>query len=135
MLRESKLLEFFQNNREVFFSKYIYGDPAYGIVEYLLSGYKGNDVGVLKRDFNKWMSRVRQSVEWNFKIFKTLWSFITFKILSKIRLSPVAKIVCIAMLLTNCHCCHFRGNQISQYFDLEPPTLKDYLNMLEIVEV
>ncbi|KAF0730070.1 hypothetical protein AaE_009328 [Aphanomyces astaci] len=135
MLRSSKLLEFFGLHLDVFASKYVYGDPAYGVVEFLLSGYKGNNISERKREFNKWMSRVRQSVEWNFKILKTLWSFITFKMLSKIQLSPVAKIVSIAMLLTNCHCCHFRGNQISDFFDLEPPSLKEYLDTLEIVEI
>ncbi|ETV90135.1 hypothetical protein H310_15032, partial [Aphanomyces invadans] len=70
MLRQSKLLQFFDKHRDMFSSTCIYGDPVYGIFEYLLSGYKGNNVGELKREFNKRMSRVRQSVEWNFKILK-----------------------------------------------------------------
>ncbi|ETW05094.1 hypothetical protein H310_04122 [Aphanomyces invadans] len=135
MLRHSQLLQFLSRHATIFDGRYIYGDPAYGIAEYLLSGYKGNDLCDAKREFNKWMSNVRQSVEWNFKVMKTLWSFITFKMLSKIRLSPVAKIVSVAMLLTNCHCCHFGGNQISHYFDLAPPTLKQYLDTLEVVEI
>ncbi|KAF0709186.1 hypothetical protein AaE_012948 [Aphanomyces astaci] len=102
---------------------------------HILSGFKGNDISSRKRDFNKWMSRVRQSVEWNFMIMKSLWAFITFKNLSKIRLSPVAKIVCVAMLLTNCHCCYYGGNQISDYFGLEPPSLEEYLDTVEVVVV
>ncbi|ETV89842.1 hypothetical protein H310_15318, partial [Aphanomyces invadans] len=61
MLRHSQLLPFLHRHRELFLSKFIYGDPAYGIVDYLLSGYKGNNIGPLKQEFNKWMSRVRQS--------------------------------------------------------------------------
>ncbi|KAF0703626.1 hypothetical protein AaE_015294 [Aphanomyces astaci] len=135
MLRESRLLGYLANHPEVFSRKVIYGDPAYGVSEHMLSGFKGNGLSTMQRDFNKWMSRVRQSVEWNFKVMKTLWSFITFKTLSKIRLSPVARVVSVAMLLTNCQCCYFGGNQISKFFDLEPPTLESYLDTLEVVVV
>jgi hypothetical protein len=75
------------------------------------------------------MSKVRESVEWNFGRMKTLWAFITFKNLQKIMLSPVAKIVGVAMLLTNCHCCYNKGNQISSYFNMQPPTLEEYLHI------
>ncbi|KAH9110824.1 hypothetical protein AeMF1_014509 [Aphanomyces euteiches] len=135
MLRHSGLLDYFLQYERDFESKYIYGDPAYGVSRFLLSGFKGNGLTERQKEFNKWMSRVRQSVEWNFKIMKTLWSFITFKNLAKVRLSPVAKIVCVAMLLTNCHCCYHGGNQISKYFGLEPPNLEDYLDVVEIFNV
>ncbi|KAF0716049.1 hypothetical protein AaE_011202 [Aphanomyces astaci] len=135
MLRLSGLLEYLSQRPSVFSDCFIYGDPAYGISRHILSGYKGVDVSGKKREFNKWMSRVRQAVEWNFMIMKSLWAFITYKNLSKIRLSPVAKIVCVAMFLTNCHCCHFRGNQISDYFGLEPPHLEQYLDIYGVFDL
>ncbi|ETV65063.1 hypothetical protein H257_18150 [Aphanomyces astaci] len=135
MLRYSGLLDYLEAHSGLFWRKCIYGDPAYGVFKFLLSGYKGNGLSNAQRDFNKWMSRVRQSVEWNFKVMKTLWAFITFKGLSKIRLSPVAKVVCVAMLLTNCHCCYFGGNQISKFFKLDPPSLESYLDTLDIIDV
>ena len=101
MLRRSKLFEYLAQHPELFLLKFIYGDPAYGITKFILSGYKGVNITQAMKEFNKLMSRVRQSVEWNFKIMKSLWAFITFKNLSKIRRSPVGKIVSIAMLLTN----------------------------------
>ncbi|ETV82890.1 hypothetical protein H257_04665 [Aphanomyces astaci] len=131
MLRESGLIKYLGGCRNVFWGKAMYGDPAYGIVPYLISGFKGIDLSNEKMQFNKWMSLVRQSVEWNFKLVKTLWAYISFKMLSKIRLSPVAKVVAIAMVLTNCHCCYFRGNQISEFFNLAPPTLRQYLDTLQ----
>ncbi|ETV91407.1 hypothetical protein H310_14074 [Aphanomyces invadans] len=96
---------------------------------------KGNSLTAERQEFNKWMSRVRQSVEWNFKMLKSLWAIITFKTLSKIRLSPVVIVVAVAMLLTNCHCCHFEGNQISQFFGLKPPTVREYLDTLEKIDI
>lgn len=128
LLRLSGLLAFIGRHPNIFNSRYIYGDPAYGTSKYILSGFKDATLSAEQQEFNKLMSRVRQSVEWNFKVMKSLWAFITYKNLSKIRLSPVAKIVCVAMLLTNCHCCHEGGNQISKYFEIDPPTLEEYLD-------
>ncbi|KAF0691137.1 Aste57867_17581 [Aphanomyces stellatus] len=135
LLRHSRLFEYLARHPDVFYLKFIYGDPAYGISQFLQTGFKGANLSELQREFNKWMSRVRQAVEWNFKIMKTLWSFITFKNLSKIRLSPVAKIVHVAMLLTNCHCCYFGGNQISSFFGLDSSSLEEYLDTLDVVEI
>ncbi|ETW05261.1 hypothetical protein H310_04225 [Aphanomyces invadans] len=135
MLAMSGLLRSFSQNPDIFASKFIYGDPAYGVTKFVLSGYRGNNLSPEQQNFNKCMSSVRQAVEWNFKIMKTLWPHVSYKNMSKIMQSPVAKIVCVAMLLTNCHCCHFRGNQISMYFDLLPPTLEEYLDTVEIVDL
>ncbi|KAF0704449.1 hypothetical protein AaE_014933 [Aphanomyces astaci] len=135
MLRLSGLITYLGQHRGVFDGKLMYGDPAYGIVPYLISGFKGNNLSAQKLAFNKWMSRVRQSVEWNFKLLKTMRSYITFKMLAKIRLSPVANVVAIAMLLTNCHCCYHGGNQISDYFNLKSPSLREYLDTLQIIDI
>ncbi|ETV69901.1 hypothetical protein H257_14500 [Aphanomyces astaci] len=63
MLRESGLIKYLGGRRNVFWGKAMYGDPAYGIVPYLISGFKGINFSNKKMQFNKWMSRVRQSVE------------------------------------------------------------------------
>ncbi|KAF4028889.1 DDE superfamily endonuclease [Phytophthora infestans] len=110
-----------------FEGKFLYGDPAYGARKYIVSGYKGNSVSADESDVNSEMSRLRESVEWNFKCMKTLWSYVDYNKQQKVRLSPVGKFVKAAMLLTNCHNCYYGGNQISQYFDLPPPSLQDYL--------
>ncbi|ETV87425.1 hypothetical protein H257_01007 [Aphanomyces astaci] len=77
ILRMNGLLEYLSQRPSVFSDCFIYGDPAYGISRHLLSGFKGVDLSGKKREFNKWMSRVRQAVEWNFMIMKSLWAFIT----------------------------------------------------------
>jgi nuclease HARBI1 len=73
------------------------------------------------------MSSVRESVEWTFALLKSLWKFIDYKKQQRILHSPVAQVVAIAMLLTNCHTCYNGDNQISEYFGLSPPTLEAYL--------
>ncbi|KAF4029261.1 DDE superfamily endonuclease [Phytophthora infestans] len=127
MLRESGLLEYFDEHQDTFEGKLLYGNPAYGTRKYIVSGYKGNSVSADESDFNSEMSRLRESVEWNFKCMKTLWSYVEYNKQQKVRLSPVGKFVKVAMLQTNCHNCYYGGNQISQYFDLPPPSLQDYL--------
>ena len=81
-------------NQALFYQKYIYGDPAYAVCMWLLSGYKGAAaVNAAKKEFNTWMSRVRTSVEWFFGIAKRLWKTITWKYGNKVMLSAVAKMV------------------------------------------
>ncbi|KAF0724854.1 hypothetical protein Ae201684_016603 [Aphanomyces euteiches] len=127
MLRESKLLEFFDSHGEIFNGYCIYGDPAYGMSRWIMSGFKGSQLTSEQKMFNSSMSKVRTSVEWNFQILKKLWSFCTFKDQQKIMISSIAKNVAVAMLLTNCHCCIRNGNKISYFFDLPPPSLHEYL--------
>ncbi|KAH9103027.1 hypothetical protein AeMF1_020523 [Aphanomyces euteiches] len=127
LLRVSKLLEYFQTNSDVFDGYYIYGDPAYPVSKWIVSGYKGNNLDDRKKLFNASMSRVRQGVEWNFGRMKTLWGFITYKMHQKIMLSNVGAVVLVAMFLTNCNTCYNGGNQISSYFDMNPPSLREYL--------
>ncbi|KAF0697991.1 Aste57867_11373 [Aphanomyces stellatus] len=129
LLRESKLMEYLDINMAIFEGYLIYGDPAYGILKWICSGYKGNDVNELKKRFNSAMSKVRQAVEWSFGRMKTLWAYVTYKLQQKIMLQSVGKAICLAMLFTNCHCCYYRGNQISSYFNLTPPSLEDYLHL------
>ncbi|ETP27737.1 hypothetical protein F442_22983, partial [Phytophthora nicotianae P10297] len=93
MLRESKLIAHFHSHPEVFEERFLYGDPAYGVQDFIISGYKGNGISDAERQFNREMSRLRESVEWNFKCLKTLWPFVDYKRTQKIRLSPVGKFV------------------------------------------
>ncbi|KAF4033981.1 DDE superfamily endonuclease [Phytophthora infestans] len=68
MLRESGLLEYFDEHQDTFEGKFLYGDPAYGARKYIVSGYKGNSVSADESDFNSEMSRLRKSVEWNISV-------------------------------------------------------------------
>jgi hypothetical protein len=130
LLRESGLKDYLKEHEDLFKENLLYGDPAYGVNDFIFCGFKGN-TSAIEKEFNKKMSGVRQSVEWSFGRMKILWAFIDFKKNHKLLLSPVGKVMNVAMLLTNCHTCYFGGNQISMYFNLNPPTLEEYLSELE----
>ena len=106
----------------------IYGDPAYGVNEYMSAPFGGNNLSDVEKQFNRNLSKVRVSVEWLFGVVKGLWAFIDWNKKHKILLSPVAKLIKISVLLTNCHTCIKGGNQLSYFFDCPPPTLDEYLN-------
>ncbi|KAG2888216.1 hypothetical protein PC118_g20320 [Phytophthora cactorum] len=128
MLRESKLADYMADHHDVFNGCIIYGDPAYGIQTFLVSGCKSARVSANEKKLNKMMSSVRESVEWKFGGLKTQFAFVDYKKSLKIRLSPVGKYVLVSMFLLNCHCCYYGGNQISEYFGVDPPSLDEYLN-------
>jgi hypothetical protein len=114
--------------------KLLYGDPAYGLSDWIMCGFKGNNLSFQQEHFNSTMSSVRTAVEWNFGLAKSLWQQMNYYRSNKINLTPVGKIVKVCILLTNCHTCYFGGNQISDFFDMKPPSLKEYLDVTELLE-
>jgi hypothetical protein len=121
LLRESNLDSIFDDPRSTGY--HIYGDPAYARRGYMLSGYKGSNLTDAQKLFNTRMSKVRESVEWGFKLIITNWAFLDFEKNLKVFLSPVAKMYSVGALLTNFLTCMQRGNQISDYFQVTPPTI------------
>ena len=105
----------------------LYGDPAYPLTSYLIAPYRERNLTAEQNLFNQRMSNVRESVEWAFGKVSTLFAFVDFKKNLKLHLQPVAKYYSVAVFLTNCHTC-FYGSQISSFFNLEPPTIEEYLN-------
>lgn len=130
MLRESKLLSFIREHPILsHLGVIIYGDPAYGINDLLCSPFKGAQLSEEQKTFNATLSRVRVSVEWFFGILKRTFAFMDWNQKHKILLSPVAKFMKVSVLLANCHTCLNGGNQISDFFNCQPPTLEEYLSM------
>ncbi|CAB1099103.1 unnamed protein product [Ectocarpus sp. CCAP 1310/34] len=110
----------------------LYGNPAYGQTDHIQCPFSVSVNGPLTpamRNFNKSMSRCRVTVEWGFKEMTSKWAFIDMKCQHKFLLSPVATQYKVATLLSNFHSCLNGGNQISQYFGVEPPTLEEYLKL------
>ena len=108
----------------------IYGDPAYPLRPQLMCPYKVGDVQVLTpqmRAFNKAMSEVRVSVEWLFGDISNYFKFIDYKKNLKIHLSAVGKQYLVSALMRNILTC-FYGNMTSDYFDIAPPTVDEYLS-------
>ena len=44
----------------------LYGDPAHGVTNNIMSPFRGADLTASQKHFNKAMSKVRVSVEWGF---------------------------------------------------------------------
>ena len=102
----------------------LYGDPAYGVTNNIISPFKGGDLTVTQNHFNKAMSKVRVSVEWGFVKIAQYFAFLDFKKNLKVLLQ------CVASLLINCHTCLY-GSVTGKYFNLAPPSLETYLSNTE----
>lgn len=104
----------------------MYGDPAYPLRENIIVPFRGANVTDEQQIFNRTMSNVRETVEWGFKDIITQFAFLDFKKNLKLYLQPVGKCYLVGALLTNCQTCVY-GNETSIYFDMEPPSLAEYL--------
>lgn len=128
MLQQSDVLHQFEQGNWIDRngSKFaIYGDPAYPIRECLAAPFR-NPTNELEELFNRRMSAVRICVEWQFGKLLTEFAFLDFKKNLKIFLQPVAKLYIVAAILLNCRTCLY-GCQTSEFFELDPPQLEEYL--------
>ena len=124
---EEKLRHITKPNKEPYV---LYGDPAYGVTNNIISPFKGADLTEAQKHFNKAMSKVRVSVEWGFGKIAQYFAFLDFKKNLKVLLQPVAKYYIVASLLINCHTCLY-GSVTGKYFNLVPPSLETYLSNTE----
>ena len=129
LLRESRIIETLARcakdvNGELF---YLYGDSAYPLSRYLLAPYRGPSLSSAQARFNRRMGLVRVTVEWGFQKIIALWAFMDYKKNQKLYLQSVGTAYLVATLLTNCHSC-FYGSEVSQFFDMVPPSLEEYLH-------
>lgn len=76
--------------------------------------------------FNLRMSSVRQAVEWGFGKTTIQFAFLDFKKNQKLLLQDVVLMYKTATILANCHTCLY-SSQTAQYFNINPPTLEEYL--------
>ena len=77
--------------------------------------------------YNKSMSRVHVTVEWIFGDIVNYFKFMDFKKNLKIGLSQVGKMYIVAAILRNALTCLY-GNETSQFFELDPPSLHEYFS-------
>ena len=76
------------------------------------------------------MPKFCEIIEWGFANILAQWSFLDFRIATKIFQSPVAKYYIVAALLVNIWTC-FYGNQTMEYFKCEAMSLDEYLSMID----
>nr|XP_037285278.1 uncharacterized protein LOC119178191 [Rhipicephalus microplus] len=109
----------------------IYGDPAYPLRPLLYKPFGGASLRPHEVNFNKRMSSVRQAVEWGFGRVVADFAFVDFYKSQKMTRQRVGRMYKVATLFLNCRTCMY-GSQVSTYFDVTPPTLREYLVPFEI---
>ncbi|EIN09671.1 hypothetical protein PUNSTDRAFT_67051, partial [Punctularia strigosozonata HHB-11173 SS5] len=106
----------------------LYGDPAYGLSDVLISPFSGpGERTPEEREFNERMSSLRMEVEHTFGNVLNKWGFLRSKSKMKVYSSPVGRYYRVGVLLTNAMNC-LRPNQTSQFFLCSPPSLREYLH-------
>ena len=103
----------------------IYGDLAYPLRVHLQTPFRQVPLSPMMQDYNEAMSALRISVEWLFGDVINSFKFLDFKKNLKIGLSSVGKMYAVCALLRNAITCLY-GNNTSDYFGIEPPTLEQY---------
>jgi hypothetical protein len=79
---------------------------------------------------NSYTNWVSESVEWGYGEKKTKWHELDrhyHHFLDWCDMDLVCNEVKVALLLTNVTTCMRNGNQVSEYFNLDVPSLNDYL--------
>jgi hypothetical protein len=107
----------------------MYADPAYPQSKYLFGGYRNPQNGSLEAKFNRKMAKVRECVEWGFKEITTQFKFLDLKTNMKIYKVPVGLLYTVAVFFQNIRST-FYGNQTSEYFDITPMNLIEYLDLI-----
>lgn len=129
MLGESGLMQYLQQwfNDAAGTPYCIYGDPAYQISPWLMTPFSGA-LTPAQQAFNTAMSACRITVEWGFGRVVALWPYVDYAKKQQVALSAcgLAKQYQVAGILTNCSTC-FYGNSTSKFFNVTPPTLRQYL--------
>ena len=101
-------------------------DKGYGNVLGFWAMYHGRTALTNRQeDVNRKISSVRVSIEWGFGDIYQTWGFIGCYRLQKSLLNPVGDYFHAATLMTNVRTCLY-GNQTSDFFDCQPPTLEEY---------
>ncbi len=72
---------------------------------------------------------MRTEVEWGYEKVVTNWAYVDFYKKMKISEAPVESLWQLAAWLSNVLTCARRGNQISDWFHIEPPSLFEYLRV------
>ncbi|CAN0156310.1 unnamed protein product, partial [Pylaiella littoralis] len=103
----------------------VFGDAAYPIISHVDRGFRGANLTYAQRTYNRQLSKIRVSVEWQFGKVVQMFPFVDSSNNLKLRLQPIAKYYAIAVLLTNAHNCLF-GSTTGFYFGMKAPSLETY---------
>ena len=109
----------------------VFGDPAYGIGNYIMSPFTGVDECTPEQQkWNEAMAKVCIKVEHGFGNIIQLWPFLNTWWKQCVYSSPLGIYYGIACLLTNAHNC-IQLNQTAYTLHCYPPTLEEYFQDVE----
>lgn len=94
----------------------IYGDPAYPVTLHVQGPFKGAHLNNAQK-------------EWPFGGITEYFAFVDFKKNMKLYLQAVGKLYLVSTILYNARVCLY-GSTTSKFFEVEPPTLEDYLGFI-----
>jgi hypothetical protein len=109
---------------------YLFGDSGYAIRPHLITPYEGSVLTHQEQCFNKRMSKVRVSVEWAFRDIKRYFSHVAFPRKMVLSRTPAGAWYLASCMLWNFKCC-IDGSPTARFFDCDPPTLTQYLSILD----
>lgn len=104
---------------------HLYGDKAYQSLDIIMAPFHPPQSDA-EEEYNTLLSNLRIAVEHGFGKITRLWSFTDMKRVHRTGLQPTAAYYFVMTLMTNLHTC-MHGNQISEKFDLDPPSVDEYL--------
>ena len=123
-------LENFWHNHPIANNYRKLADSAYPTTNWTLSLFKrlpGQNLPPDRHAFNTTYSPMRTCVEWGYEKVVRHWAYIDYKKQMKIERVRMEAMWHVAFWLTNVITCIRRSNQISEYFELLPPTAEEYL--------
>jgi hypothetical protein len=128
LLKDSGLVELFENSPALA-GYHLFGDMGYTNNSWILSPYKGINLDGNQAMWNKLCRHVRIVVEWGFGNLQKKWAHLAFKPGMKVFLVPTSKMYLAAAFLCNIHN-SLHPNQVAQYFELPPPPLEEYVQLV-----
>jgi nuclease HARBI1 len=105
---------------------HLYGDKAYQGQNLIMAPYRA-PLTPPQKVYNAAMSGLRVAVEHGFGRVTSLWAYTDLKKSQKTLLVPTASYYYAMVLFTNLRTCMNGGNQISEQFDMAPPSVDEYL--------
>ena len=102
----------------------VYADPAFPLGPHVQKGFQGI-LTPMQAQFNKQCNSNRVSVEWGSGYVLTCFAWNAYPKAHQVLMSPVNDHWHAACILSNFKVC-FEGNQVSAYFDCDPPGFDEY---------
>ena len=111
-------------------SKYkLYGDRIFVFEECVMRAHEGPQLTQQQIDENRAMTKQKNAVEWDFAYTSLLCTFTQYWLNIKLRKHENHKLLYFVATLIRNALVTLRGSQTSRYFDCEPPTLEEWMNV------